>query len=896
MCKKFMIKTTLLTVLFFGGLTNLWGSAQADSTFKPEKYLRREVTAVHLDRPLTIDGRLNEALYRTEAHDTFIQLEPDNGEPATEETRVWVGYDDGSLYIGAWLMDSAPDSIVGYMVRRDRETASDEFQVAIDSYHDLRSGFYFIVNPVGAIQDGAMSNDGNFDDSWDGVWDWKTRIDETGWKVEMRIPFSQLRFHASGEETVMGIGFGRQIQRRNEHSLNTYIPRGESGVVSHFATLRGIHNILPPRRFELLPYITGSRSALPSKKENPFFKGKDSDLGFGSDLKLGIGNNITVDATINPDFGQVEVDPATINLSAYETYYEEKRPFFVEGSGIFQFGSGGPTNRYGFNFSTPDFFYSRRIGRSPVGYPSGEWVKVPTSTAILGAAKISGKLPGQLSLGGLTAVTRREFAETIDSVGIHHQAEVEPLTFFNVIRLQKEFNNGRQGLGMIGTFLTRNFDDRTLRSQLTDEAYSGGVDGWTFFGPDKDWAVSSWFGFTHVQGSPEKLTRLQENSSHYFQRPDAAHLSVDTTRTAMNGYSGRVLINKEKGHVTLNAALGFLSPGFESNDLGLTFGTDRINEHLVLGYKWYDPGKIFRYAQVNLAHVTNHNFEGLKINEMVFFFGFAQALNYWSFNWFSGWGPETLSDTKLRGGPLVVSPSGLFAHGGLRSDGRKDVTVGAGFGANRSGNGATGWSMNGNLSWKLGTNLNLRWELDYSVDQELDQYVGRWEDPVAVDMYGFRYIVAQLDQKVLAGELRIDYTFTPTLSFQVFLQPYLATGTYSHFKEFARPRSYEFMEYGVDGSSTIETTDDGYLLDPTGGDDADIIELGNPDFNYKSLIGNAVIRWEFKPGSTLFLVWTSNGNDFRHPGEMRIRRDLNDLFSQPSDNVLALKITYWFGR
>ncbi|NOZ73951.1 MAG: carbohydrate binding family 9 domain-containing protein [FCB group bacterium] len=891
-----MNKTITFLSVFLCGVTIVWGISPGDSSFDPEQYRHREVTAIHLDQPLKIDGRLDEDLYRTIPHTNFIQLEPDNGEPATEKTRVWVGYDDNSLYIGARLEDSAPDSIVGYMVRRDRGAASDEFQVAIDSYHDQRSGFYFIVNPVGAIQDGAMSNDGNFDDSWDGVWDWKTRIDEEGWTVEIRIPFSQLRFHASEGETVMGIGFGRQIQRRNEHSLNTYIPRGESGVVSHFATLRGIKNILPPKRFELLPYVTGNRSALPSKKENPFYNGKDSNLGFGSDLKLGIGNNITVDATLNPDFGQVEVDPATINLSAYETYYEEKRPFFVEGSSIFRFGTGGPTNRYGFNFSAPDFFYSRRIGRAPVGRPSGDWVKIPSSTAILGAAKISGKLPGQLSLGGLTAVTRREFAETIDSAGVHHQSEVEPLTFYNLIRLQKEFNQGRQGLGMIGSFLTRRFDDRGLRSLLTDEAYSGGVDGWTFFGPDKDWAVNSWLGFSHVQGSTDKLTSLQKNSSHYFQRPDATHLNVDTTLTSMNGYAGRILVNKEKGHVTFNAAIGFLTPGFESNDMGLTFGTDRINEHVVLGYKWYDPGKIFRYAQMNLAHVTNHNFEGLKINEMVFFFGFAQWLNYWSFNWFSGWGPETLSDTKLRGGPLVVSPSGLFFFGGFNSDGRKDVTAGAGLGLNRAGNGAAGWNLNSNLGWKLGTNLNIRCNLSYSNRQEIDQYVGRWEDSAAVSMYGFRYIVAQLDQKTLAAELRIDYTFTPTLSFQVYLQPYLATGQYSHFKEFARPKSYDFMEYGVDGASTIEVTDNGYILDPTGGDDSDVLQLWNPDFNYKSMIGNAVLRWEFKPGSTLFLVWTSNGNDFQHPGQMRIRRDLNDLLDQPSDNVLALKITYWFGR
>ncbi|RMF07161.1 MAG: hypothetical protein D6762_08085 [Candidatus Neomarinimicrobiota bacterium] len=872
-------------------------AANESTPFNPENFRHREVRAVRLDQPLVIDGFLKEELYTRPPHTTFIQLEPDNGEPATEQTRVWVGYDNTSLYIGARLLDSHPDSIIGYMSRRDRGSASDEFQVAIDSYHDHRSGFFFVINPVGSIQDGTISNDGNMDDTWDGVWYRKTRIDDRGWTVEMRIPFSQLRFHSDGSENIMGIAFGRQIQRRNEHSLNYYQARGESGLVSHFATLRGIEQLQPPKRLELLPYVTGGYSALPSEKANPFYHGKDSHFGFGTDLKIGIGNNLTVDATLNPDFGQVEVDPATINLSAYETYYEEKRPFFVEGSNIFQFGNGGPTNRFGFNFSEPDFFYSRRIGRAPVRYPAGDWVKLPTATEILGAAKISGKLPGQISLGGLTAVTQREFAEVRDSSGAISKVEVEPLTGYSLARLHKEFDDGREGLGMLATVVKRSFADDALRELLNDQAFSGGLDGWTFFGPDRNWALGGWLGLTHVQGSRDRITSLQQNSSHYFQRPDATHLTVDTTRTSLTGYGGRFMLNKEQGHVTFNASLGFLTPEFESNDLGFTFGTDRINEHLVVGYKWWDPGKIFRYAALNLAHTTNHNLEGLKINEMVFFFGYLQFLNYWNVNWFSGWGPQTISDTKLRGGPLVVSPDGLFMHGGIDSDRRKNVTLEIGGGWNRSSVGARGWSARLELGWKAGPNLRLRGEVRYRVNREMDQYVTSWSDEQATAMYGRRYLVAQLDQKTFSSEFRFDYTFTPTLSFQAYLQPYFGTGAYSHFKEFTRPKSYDFMEYGQDNGSTLETTEEGdYILDPTGGDDGDSHYLSNPDFNYKSLIGNAVLRWEFTPGSTLYIVWTSNAGDYRNPGDMDLPRDLRHLLSQASDNVLAVKVTYWLGR
>ncbi|MFQ6674580.1 MAG: DUF5916 domain-containing protein, partial [Fidelibacterota bacterium] len=558
------------------------------------------ITARRLDRPLRVDGLLTETLYESPSIHTFIQLDPDNGEPATEKTEVWIGYDDDAIYVGARLWDSRPDSIVGRMGRRDSDVNSDEFQVAIDSYHDKRSGFFFVVNPSGTILDGTIANDSWFDETWDGIWESETTVDNEGWTAEMRIPFSQLRFNKHDEYT-WGIGLGRMIQRKKEHSLNIHIPRGESGIVSHFATLTGIANIDPPRRIELLPYLTSGYAFLPSKKDNPFFRGTDRKLGIGTDLKLGLGNNLTIDATVNPDFGQVEVDPSVINLSAYETFYEEKRPFFVEGASIFSFGRGGPTNRWGFNFWEPNFFYSRRIGRPPQGWVDTDgWVKMPEATSILTATKISGKLKGDWSVGGISALTNREYAQVNES-GETRKAEVEPLTSYNLVRTQKEFNKGLQGMGLLGTYVTRHFDDGSLRDILSDEALAAGMDGWTFLSGEKIWVASAWAGVTRVQGSKNRMLSLQQNSSHYFQRPDARHVSLDSTMSRMVGYAGRLMVNKEKGHVLVNGALGIISPGFESNDLGLSFGTDKINKHVVLGYRWYDPGKVFRYAALNTA-------------------------------------------------------------------------------------------------------------------------------------------------------------------------------------------------------------------------------------------------------------------------------------------------------
>jgi len=864
------------------------------SLFNPEDYREIEILATRLVEPLKIDGFLTESLYKTQSTDTFIQLEPDNGELATEKTEVWICYDDAALYVGARLWDSQPDSIIDRMGRRDEDTDSDQFQVIIDSYHDKRSGFFFIINPSGTFQDGTVSNDSRFDETWDGIWDSKTTIDDKGWTVEMRIPFSQLRFNRQKEYT-WGIGLGRMLKRRNEQSLNVYIPRGESGIVSHFATLNGISNINPPSRMEILPYLTSGYSFLPSEKDNPFFNGRDNNLGIGTDLKIGIGSNITIDATINPDFGQVEVDPSVINLSAYETFYREKRPFFVEGASIFSFGAGGPTNRWGFNFFEPDFFYSRRIGRPPqVEIETDGWVDMPTATPILGAAKISGKLKGDWSIGGITAVTNREHAQ-ISEEGDIDKEEVEPLTSYNLIRTQKEFNEGLQGLGLLGTYAYRKFDEQSLRDVLSDNAVAFGVDGWTFLNSDKDWVISGWGGFTQVSGSQNYMVSLQENSSHYFQRPDAGHVSMDSTMTQMRGYASRFIINKEKGHLVFNAALGIISPGFESNDMGLTFSTDRINKHIVLGYRWYDPGKIFRNASLNTAYMSNHNWGGTKTAENVFLFGFAQLLNYWSFNGFIGWGPQTLSDTKLRGGPMVVSPSESFVNLRVHSDNRKNIAFGLGGRGSRSEKGDNSRSVGSSIEIKLGTRLNLDISPDYSVRSTIDQYVEQIEDENATEMYGNRYIVAKIDQKTLSVDFRIDLTFTPTLSLQAYFQPFMSVGRYSKFKEFKHPETYDFMVYGENGSSIVEE-DNEYRIDPTGGNDDDSFYIENPDYNYKALVGNAVLRWEFKPGSTLYLVWSRNGYDEQHPGNFRFRRDLTDLFRATMDNVFAIKVAYWIGR
>ncbi|MBU0529349.1 hypothetical protein KKF86_06290, partial [bacterium] len=620
-------------------------------------------------------------------------------------------------------------------------------------------------------------------------------------------------------------------------------------------------------------------------------------LNVGTDLKIGIGNNLTVDATINPDFGQVEVDPSELNLSAFETYYQEKRPFFIEGSSIFRFGTGGPTNHMSFNTMEPTFFYSRRIGK----YPSygedveGDWIKVPSATSILGATKLSGKITDTWSVGAFSALTRREFAE-VQIDGDDSEVEVEPLTSYNLFRTLKEFHQGRQGLGMIMTCVERNFEDEYLRNILSDQSTVLGIDGWTFLNEDKDWVIGGFLGYSNVTGSKDFIYDLQQSSARYYQRPDADHVELDSDRNNLEGFVGKATINKETGKWSFNSALQFVSPGFENNDMGLNFRADNINNHISFGYKWLEPEKVFQIAMLNTAYMTNHNFAGDKLSEMLFVFGYVQFKNFWSIEPIIGLGPKTLSDQKLRGGPMVISPAGMWSNLYISTDSRKSVIYELGGEYEKSEKGSYSFYLSTGIDLNLGTRLRLQFEPAFNKQLQIDQYIDSFDDESAIDMFGCRHIVAQMDRKTVLAEFRIDYTFTPKLSFQAYVQPYMTVGSFSHFKEFAKPESYDFIEYGKDSNmGIVKDGDDGHELYPNGSD-GNSFYIENPDFNYKALVGSAVLRWEFKPGSTLFLVWTRNGSDEQNPGDFNFNRDAQDLLQADADNIFALKFTYWFGK
>jgi len=851
------------------------------------------IEAVRAANMITIDGALSESVWHRQGVTTFYQREPDEGKHATERTEVWLAYDNDALYVAARMYDRAPDSIVARLVRRDGEMNTDLIAVFVDPYHDRRSGFYFGVNAAGTLYDGVYYNDDWSDNTWDGVWVGKARIDEEGWSAEMRIPYSQLRFQTQ-EKQVWGVNFTREISRKNEKDFVVYTPQNESGFVSRFVDLVGIEHIHPPSRFEFLPYLSTKAEYTNHAAEDPFNDGSRYSPSVGADMKFGIGSNLTLDATVNPDFGQVEVDPAVVNLSDVETFFEEKRPFFIEGSTIFGFGQGGSNSFWGFNWGNPNFFYSRRIGRTPQGsipYDVG-FSDVPRGTHILGAAKLSGKLGDSWNIGSINAVTSKEFAR-VDTSGRRFDVEVEPLSYYGIFRGQKEFGAGLQGVGFLSTIAARSFDEDRLRDQLNGSSFSVGVDGWAFLDSSRVWVITGWTGMTHLRGNHARMLALQQSSAHYFQRPDAGHVSVDSSTTYLRGFAGRFAVNKQKGNFYFNTAVGFVDPGFDVNDLGFMWRTDIINGHIVLGYRWNDPNTVTRRVSLNISAFRSYDFGKNLVWAGYWISGYVQFLSYHSVDWFFAYNPQSWNNRATRGGPLTLNPRGYEIGGNINSDDRKVWIFGIGTDIQDYAQGIDHaryvWSS---IQYKPAANVSIRVTPSISWYRTSAQWVTGIDDPAATTTFGRRYIFADLNQREVSAGIRLDWTFTPKLSLQMYVQPLISVGEYIGLRELARPKSLDFIEYGT-GASTITRDGSDYLIDPDGNGPAAPYTVSDPNFNFKSLRGSAVLRWEYMPGSTMYLVWTQQRVDQSDPGEFRFGRDVAHLIQSQPENIYMIKISYW---
>jgi hypothetical protein len=865
---------TLLAAATPGGLpaaardtSNLAANATAASAPGHPSFVidGSKVRAVRLNSPVAVDGVLSEPVWQDgNAFTAMVQRDPVEGAAPSQRTEVRIAYDDEAIYVGARLFDTAPDSIVARLARRDASIASDRFAVYLDPHHDRRSGYYFMVNAAGTLYDGTLSNDVEDDASWDGVWQGSARTDAHGWTVEMRIPYSQLRFPKRASD-VWGVNFAREIPRRREKDYAAYRPRKESGFVSRFPDLVGIENISPRRSIELMPYFTTQNEHLAHDPGDPFNDGSRTRGKAGADLRARVASRMTLGATVNPDFGQVEIDPATVNLTDFETFVEEKRPFFVEGASTLAFGRQGAGDYWDYSWDDPLFFYSRRIGRAPQGkVPEADYSDVPSATRILGAAKLTGRLSPEWSLGTLYAVTDREEAR-LSSSGTSSQAEVEPLTYYGVTRAQREFDGRRFGLGLLSTTTLRSFDDPALRDQLNRSSWMGGLDGWAFLDDDRTWVLSGWSALSHVEGNSTRMVALQRNSTHYFQRPDARQVEVDSSATSLTGYASRYWINKEKGAVQFNAAVGFLNPKFEVNDLGFQTQTDVVNAHIGSGYQWTDANRFWNTQSLKAAVFSTFDYGGNPTERGVGASGATEFLNGHTLEYYATANARALDNRRTRGGPLMLSLPGVSYGLYYLSDTQRRTYVFASVNGETSTSGSWSLDLYPGIEWKPTAAFSLKVSPGWERVHEDAQYVTSFADPTATETFGRRYVFATLDQQTASASIRLNWTFTPRLSLQTYVQPFVSAGTYREYKSLARARSYDFTPATV-------------------GND--------PSFTERSLAGNAVLRWEYRPGSALFVVWTQSRAASESSGAFSL--DPTRLTGLPPEDVFLVKASYYF--
>ncbi len=839
--------------------------------------------------PPVIDGCSNEAIWQNAplAGD-FIQFEPVNAAAPSQPTAFQIAYDAQNLYVLIRAYDSEPDKIVGRVSRRDEDRQSDRVGIFIDSYHDRRTAFEFTVDAAGSKCDALHSEGGSSTDkNWDAVWYVKTGRNDSGWVAEMRIPFSQLRF-SDQEEHVWGLEVYRDLHRKKELSIWQPIPKDAAGIVHEFGALAGIRNIAKPHHLELLPYSAAGLHASKIDANNPFSFNRQSNLRAGLDGKIGLASGLTMDFTVNPDFGQVEADPSEVNLTAFETFFQEKRPFFIEGKNIFDYrlmiGNGDLANDM--------LFYSRRIGRAPqrdLDLNDDEYADVPQNTSILAAAKVSGKTSNGWSIGMIDAVTEDEKAD-ISRSGLRTRETVEPGANYWVGRAQKDFGQGRSSLGVLLTTTHRNIHDPAL-NVFNRAAYTGGVD-FRHQWHNRQYCFDVRTAFSHIRGHRDALLDLQTASTHYFQRPDAGYLTMDSTATTLTGNGGFGYVGKIAGHWQFVLAGFWRSPGLDLNDVGYMRRADQIMELFWVGYYYWTPKWIFRQINVEADqwHMWNFGREtiGLGLEGGLH----TQLTNYWGLD--VGWNQqgERLNMSALRGGPGLISPARLGFWWQVQSDNRKSWQISF-EGFHSQYDDAVSFYKNYSIAVTLkpSRTLTITAAPNYSHSVDDWQYV----DTVGSDVHP-RYIMANIKQKTLAMVLRLDYCLTPNLTIQYYGQPFVAAGEYSRYKRVTQPRAVRAQDrYRLlsDKELCYDATDEVYRVDENN-DGKDDYSFDKPDFNFRQFRSNLVLRWEYRPGSTVYLVWAQGRTGSESAGRFKYDRDLRDLFQVYPENIVMIKFNHWF--
>ncbi|HYH81836.1 MAG TPA: DUF5916 domain-containing protein [Longimicrobium sp.] len=820
-------------------------------------------TATRAPSAIRVDGKLDEAAWAAATPVTqFTQYDPEEGKPASEATDARILYDDEALYVGVRLHDRG--RVNTRLGRRDMALGdSDWFGVQIDSYHDHLTAFGFDINPSGVRRDEAKTDRGD-DNDWDAVWQGEASVDSGGWTAEFRIPFSQLRFNP--RNATWGLLLERIIGRRNEYATSAYTPKSERGGIARWGHLAGLEGIRSAHQLELLPY-TVARAEHVDRSGNPFRDDREYGTRVGADLKYRVTSNLTLDATVNPDFGQVELDPAVVNLTQFETVFEERRPFFVEGRDIFNFNSGNS----GTIPAGGSLFYSRRVGGLTFGVrPGVPTTDVPTQTRILGAAKLSGQTAGGWSIGVMNALTASAEARFVDDSG-EHSLVAEPLTNFFVGRLKRDLRGGRTYVGGMVTAVNRDLETPALRAALRSAGYTAGLDFKHEFA-SRRWRVTGFGSLSHVRG--DSLAILREQlvvPYHQFGRPDSDALRVDSGATSLGGFQGEMRVTKQAGaHWRGGAGISTITPGYEIADLGAQRRAARLDVDASVTYLQQRPGSFFRFWQAALGGRREWNYDGDGILTAFNSSGYFQHLSYWNANYQLTFQPRALDDRLTRGGPVAVRPLLVSGFAQLASDARKPLVGTLGTFLQHDEEGGGDVNVFGDVQLKISPRWNLTVGPSFDRLTVAAQSLGSVADSSAAGLFGRRYLFTDLRQTTVSMDFRFNYTFNPDLTLQMYVAPFVSAVDFGDSTRYlVAPRTFRFATDNLSG-------------------------VRPQDYTVRSLRGNAVLRWEWRPGSTMFVAWQQQRENVGEGvGDFSFGRDRAALFGARPDNVFLIKVNYW---
>lgn len=874
-----MLRFLVLIVFLCFSISDLFGSFQTDTAKKvlgkPPVY---ETIRLNTPKP-KIDGKLDDACWQTgNWGGDFVQWIPKEGAAPSQKTEFKILYDDHSIYVAFRNYDNEPEKITRRAGRRD-QFMGDMAGICFDSYHDKRTGFEFDMSAAGQKLDLIITNPSQVDFNWNAVWFGEVGMEDSAWIMEMEIPLSQLRYSNEAEQ-VWGLHVWRWIDRHQEES--DWEPQTSTGpgILYLFGELKGIKNLKKSQRVELMPYTSGLLKTFKKEPGNPFAdKGREPLANIGLDAKVGVGSNFTVDLTINPDFGQVESDPSVMNLTAFETFFEEKRPFFLEGKNIFDF-----------EFNDMNLFYSRRIGHSPSYKPDltdDQHIKSPDNTTILSAVKFSGKTSGGLSVGVLQSLTANEKA-TIKSSAEEEKVSVEPLTNYMVARVQQDLNKSNTIVGAIFTSVNRFTDEQTLNF-LNKEAYSGGVDLLHYWSDKKYYVEAKLIG-SDIKGDEEAMINLQRSSARYFQRPDNKHTQLDSSLTHLSGLGGKLKVGKVKGLWKYSTEISWGSPGLELNDIGYMQTADFISQENNISYFVNKPVSIFRTYKIGFEQSNNWDYNGVYLSSEAELSMYAEFLNKWSIANNLEYTGTKLNTHILRGGRAMYMPAMWEEEFVIRTDYSKKVSAELEMDADFSEhNYYRSYGISPGISVRPADKVRFSLYADYSVNKNDLQYVTTKESSS-----GKNYVLATIDQETLGLTFRCDYNITPELSIQYYGSPFATAGSYSGYKAVTNPSASDYHQRYVSIKPSVLAGDNKKLGVDNNSDGINEYTFDNPDFNFNQFRSNLVFRWEYRPGSQVYLVWSNERTDWLNPGNAPLRNAAARLSDVSPNNVFMVKFNYWF--